>query len=200
MKFLNLNKGKFKFIIIIAFPAFTILLSALYFLTFRDTPSLTMLVFYHILLSLACTFAVVIGIFISGYFSYSQQKLLFNKKLFIDFFNKYNFKTELINTNSKWHLTQELKVGEIESYPVIIFKKSEKSKFINVVVELDLTQNKDSKFAELQNIFKGKNASVKQGAVLKLIHLSDNIEEQVKSLIDIIKSKELNPAIRKATH
>jgi hypothetical protein len=122
---------------------------------------------------------------------------MLNTRILKDFLDKYNFKTDLINTETKWHLTRELKTGQIESYPVIICKSQEKSNSINVVIEIEWTQNEDSEFAQLEKIFRMNKAMIGQGAVLKSIALSDNIEKQISSLIDAIKTHKLNASTKK---
>lgn len=193
-EFLNINREKWGFIFKRLLIGSAGIWMALYFLPLTGKPGLLILLMWHLLLSLGLAFILILVIFTGGYFSYRRQEHLFGKKPLIIFFDKYHFQTDLINTDNHWRLTQEIKIGRLEFFPILIFRTPGKSQYINTVIEIEWAPREDLRLAELKACFIKCNMILGHGAVLKTMRSSDDIEEQIRKMVEIIKGNGLKPA------
>lgn len=196
-KFLRINRGKWGFIFTRLLIVSAVIWISLFFLPLTGKPSLLALLCWYLILSIGLALILLVLIFIAGYFSFRRQEHLFAKKPLSVFFDKYDFKTDIINTDNHWRLTQEIKKGRLESYPVLIFSAPGKPQFINTVIELEWGQMEDLQLLELKASFKWQQMILGPGAVLKTIRYSDDIEEQIRSMLVFIKDNGLKPATGK---
>jgi len=192
-KFLHINRRKWGFIFKRLLIGSAVIWMPLFFLPLTGKPGWLILLMWYLLFSLGLAFMLMVVIFTEGYFSYRRQEHLFGKKSLIIFFDKYHFQTDLINTDNHWHLTQKIKIGRLDLYPILIFRTPGKSQFINTVIEIDWAPREDLRSAELKTCFKRCNMTLGHGAVLKTMIFSDDIEEQIRKMVEIIKGNGLKP-------
>jgi hypothetical protein len=161
---------------------------SLFFLSLTGKPALLILLMWYLILSPALAFILFLLIFAGGYFSFRRQERLFAQKPLSTFFDKYHFQTELMNTDNRWRLTQEIKTGRLESYPVLIFSSPGISQGINTVIEIEWTQKEDLLLPELKASFKRCHIILSPGVVLKTMRPSGDIEKQIRNMLELVKA------------
>lgn len=120
--FITINKGKIRFMTTVIVIAAALMYLPCYFLPLADKPSLFILLSVHLLLIFCVTMFLLMVTLLSGYVYYRGQLHLFERTPLNEFLKKYNFQAAFINTGNKWRLTQQIKYGHVESYPVVLFK------------------------------------------------------------------------------
>lgn len=197
-EFLRLNNGKLWFGFKFTFIGFVVIFSALFFLPIASKPGLVLGIIYDILASLVLALLLTLIIFTNGFAYHRAQENLFDSKGLTDLLGRYKFKTAFVNAATRWHLTQVVKTGQIDSYSVIIFKTAGKRKSIGVAVEVDWRAMDDRQIKKYQQALSPYNWKVGPGAMVKTFRCSDDIEEQIKLQLDIAKRIGPWPAIKKA--
>jgi uncharacterized membrane protein YqiK len=196
-KFFTINIEKLKLAGKVTFTMFYLLLFALYFLPSDDKPEWMYLILFHLGFTLFLTFVIVVLIFINGYFAWWHQKILFRTKSLSVLFTKYKFEGDVINADNPWVLTKELKYGFVESYPVIIFRNPTKLRHIIIVVGINWGEDEEMKYRELDRAFNNHNAAIGFAAVHTSISIADNLEEAIKSLVNLRKRKGRMPDVKR---
>lgn len=191
--FFDLNREKFKFLTKVLFIGFGIMMSCLYFIPSSDDPGIFVRILGHLLGTVATTLSAGGVIFLAGYHHHWKQLKLFGKKPLKAFFEKYDFRTDLIYTNYRWELTQEIKVGYIAPYHISIFLFPAKSNHITTAIELNWSPNDDAQSRELEARLKKEKMNLVEGEVLHPMKVTDNIEAQIIRMIELLKSERLRP-------
>jgi hypothetical protein len=192
-EFVSLNKEKLTYAFKLAFVCFAIICSVLYFAPVTDKPGWPLFLLYDLPGSLVLASLLTGVIFLNGFSYYRAQEKLFNNQRLADLFSKYDFKTGLVNTHTKWHLTQTLKTGRIDSYKIMAYKAPGKRQSINVAIEVGWTEIEDRQIRQYRDEFRPYKAIVGPGAILKTIRCSGDIEDQVNTLLAIAKGTGLKP-------
>lgn len=111
-----------------------------------------------------------------------------------EFFEKYNFQNELINNENRWRLTQQIKIGHVERYPISIFKSFDKSDYLNAVIGIDMMPgNEEVKIRDLSGIFKRMNMKIGDRAVIQSIRVSASIEDEIRNMVAVVRNNGLSP-------
>jgi len=196
-EFLRLNNGKLWFAYKITFIGSIVIFSTLFFLPVAGKPGLVLGIIYDILASFVLSLLLILIIFTTGFAYHRAQENLFNSKVLTDLFASYKFKTAFVNAATRWHFTQVVKTGQIDSYSIVIFKTAGKRKSIGVAVEIDWTEMDDRQIKKYQQALFPYNWKVGPGAMVTTFRCSEDIEEQIRLLLDVAKRIGPQPAIKK---
>lgn len=193
-KFININKWKIRFITKVLIIVSALLYLPMYFLPLADKPSAFMLISVHLLFVFCLTLILLMLSLVSGYVYYRRQNNLFEVKPLSEFFEKYNFQNGLINNENKWRLTQQIRIGHVERYPISIFKSFDKSDYLNAVIGIDMMPgNEEVQIRDLRGIFKSMNMKIGDGAVIQSIKVSASIEDEIRNMVAVVRNNGLSP-------
>ncbi len=197
MTFYYHNLGKLSFITKVVFLGLLIVGFSLYFLPLTDRPSLAVQILVHILFAMLLAFITTGLIYLNGYVYHFLQARLFKSEILSGLFSKYGFVDDLINTNTKWKLTQQVKTGLIDTYPVVVLRSHEKAGHILVVIEIEASETAINEIMQLETLFKCMNAQVGPGAIVGSFNIHERIEDSIKQLIKTAKQNGLKAATSK---
>lgn len=193
-KFININKWKIRFITKVLIIVSALLYLLMYFLPLADKPSVFLLISVHLLFIFCLTLILLMLSLVSGYIYYRRQNNLFEENHLRDFFEKYNFQIELINNNNKWRLTQQIKIGHVERYPISIFKSFDKSHYVTAVIGIDMTPgNEEVQIRDLSGVFKSMNMKIGDRAVIQSIKVSASIDDEIRTMVSVVRKNGLSP-------
>jgi len=195
--FTNLNKVKLVFAFKATFVALLMLSVAFYFLPLTGKPSLPLLVAFQLAFSFCIAVMGVAIIYFKGYFYFSRQEALFATANVKAFLHKYNFETNLINSEIKWELTQRIRTAEINGYPVAILKRYGKWSSLIVLFALHLEGKKKHDILELYPAFSKNNIEVNGNILLMTVDPAKSLEEQIIPFINGLQENKISPYIEK---